>query len=80
VHDRSWSGAQADGAGIPSAGKVPKPAPDAGGWARADEFRCAEASVTVRATPAREAAPLIRSVLSRRIGGGRKGVKDDRRE
>jgi hypothetical protein len=51
-----------------------------GGWARAGEFRCAEASVTVRATPAREAAPLIRSVLSRRIGGGRKGVKNDRRE
>jgi hypothetical protein len=30
VHDRSWSGAQADGAAIPCAGKVPKPAPDAG--------------------------------------------------
>ena len=30
VHDRSRSGAQADGAAIPCAGKVPKPAPDAG--------------------------------------------------
>ena len=52
----------------------------AGGWARADEFRCAEASVKVRASPAREAAPPIRSVSSRRTGGGRKGATDDRCE
>jgi hypothetical protein len=45
------------------------------GWARADEFRCPEASTKVRATPAREAAPLIRSVFSRKIGGGRKRSK-----
>jgi hypothetical protein len=45
------------------------------GWARADEFRYAEASAKVRATPAREAAPLIRSAFSRRIGGGRKERK-----
>jgi hypothetical protein len=69
VHDRSWSGAQADGAAIPCAERSRNLHRTRDGWARADEFRCAEASVKVRASPAREAAPLIRSVFSRRIGG-----------
>jgi hypothetical protein len=72
VHDRSWSGAQADGRPFPAPERSRNLHRTRDGWARADEFRCAEASAEVRATQAREAAPLIRSVFSRRIGGGRK--------